>query len=119
MSTFVAVAHHKSRIPRRPAISTHVTLCLSGRVSFCREAKLGLTSALVGWAAGVGYSRYVGDSVEHTSIVGVAAMLSGTAHVWIRRSCRKLCSKHITPDVGYAAFCLPCVSYQPTGRALR
>lgn len=40
-----------------PSVSTAVYVVVFGRVSFCTEVKVGLTSALVGWAAGVGYSR--------------------------------------------------------------
>eukprot|EP00752_Nemacystus_decipiens_P004302 g3931.t1 len=62
--------------------ASFVSLYLWGRVSYCTEAKLGLTSALVGWAAGVGYSRICLQCHTLKQVVAGAAVGTGTGALW-------------------------------------
>ncbi|CAN0125428.1 unnamed protein product [Scytosiphon promiscuus] len=86
--------------------ATFMSLYLWGRVSYCTEAKLGLTSALVGWAAGVGYSRICLQCHTLKQVVAGAAVGGTTGALWYL-----LYSKVLLPF-------LPRVAKWPISRAL-
>ncbi|CAM9710017.1 unnamed protein product [Pylaiella littoralis] len=86
--------------------ATFASLYLWNRVSFCSEAKVGLTSALVGWAAGVGYSRMCLRCHTFSQVAVGAAVGSSTGALWYI-----LYSKVLLP-------LLPHVARWPISRAL-
>lgn len=62
--------------------ATFSALYLWGRVSYCTEAKVGLTTALLGWAAGVGYSRMHLKCHTFSQVAAGAAIGSSTGTLW-------------------------------------